>query len=280
VSRSGVLRASASRDVVAALGVLAGAACLAATPRDAVAQEVPAAPACLPFGPGEVLTYSVRVSLMGARGRNVMSVEGPTDVRGREAYVLKSSASVGIGPVRGTDRTTSWLDPARFAALRFVQHQRNVLSRDSDSVEINLEERRWRNRAGKEGAVESDAPLDELSFIYFIRTLPLGSDSAWSFRRHFDADRNPTDIRVTGRDTLDTPAGKFNVIEVKMRVRDRARYDGIGTIRLSISDDARRIPVRIRSVVPVAGSSTMTLASIAGPTPSCGAARVGSGSTP
>ena len=214
---------------------------------------------CFPFGPGERLSYAVRAATLGAKGKATMSVAGPELVRGRVALVLRSEASVGVLSLRGTDRSASWIDPMRFASLRFVQVELNVLSRASDSVEIMPEEQKWFRSNGRTGDTMSDTPLDVLSFIYFLRTLPFDRDTAWSFDRHFDAARNPALVRFAGRDTVTTPAGRFPVISVEMRVNDKEHYGGDGVIHLLLSDDARRTPVRIQSVMPTAGTTVFTL---------------------
>jgi hypothetical protein len=217
---------------------------------------------CLPFGPGEHLTYAVRAAMMGAKGETRMWVTGPELVRGRMTFALHSDASVGVGFIKGTDRTVSWIDPVRFAALRFTQVERHVISRGSDSVEIYPEERRWERSRGRTGETLSDAPLDILSFIYRLRTLPLGPDSSWTFSHHFDVARNPTTVRVVGRDSITTPAGVFQVWDVEMRVRDKEHFDGDGVIKLLVSADSLRLPVRIQSVMPTVGTTVMTLKTI------------------
>jgi hypothetical protein len=50
-----------------------------------------------------------------------------------------------------------------------------------------------------------------------------------------------------------------------MRVRDSRRYKGEGVIRINLSDDAMRIPVRIESAMPVVGTAVMTLQSFNNP---------------
>jgi Protein of unknown function (DUF3108) len=105
----------------------------------------------------------------------------------------------------------------------------------------------------------SDTPLDELSFMYFIRTLPLEPNSTYRFNRHFDAARSPTSVKVVRREIIATPAGRFQTILVEMRVKDPRRYHGEGVIRINLSDDAMRIPVRIESTMPVVGTAVMTL---------------------
>ena len=61
---------------------------------------------------------------MGAVGKGEMSVGGPVDVRGIEVLVLRSEMKAGVGFIRGTGLTQSWLDVDRMAALRFVKDER------------------------------------------------------------------------------------------------------------------------------------------------------------
>ena len=82
--------------------------------------------------------------------------------------------------------------------------------------------------------------------------------SAFSFDRHFEMARNPTLVRVIGRETLETRAGTFRTIVVDMEVKD-GRYGSGGTIRLHLSDDVRRLPVRIESSIPMAGRAVLLL---------------------
>jgi hypothetical protein len=237
---------------------------LAVAPAGAqVATGVSAAGAGLvPFAPGERLIYSVKVALAGASGRGIMTVSGPVQVRGTEAFVLRSETTVGVPLMHGTDRSASWYDPIRGASLRYVQHERHILSSGDDSVEINPDTRTWTAADGRTGTTLSDAPLDVLSFIYFLRTLDLRGDSIETFNRHFDADRNPTTVRVVGYDTLQTKAGHFATLRVEMKVRDPRHYHGEGTLTINLSDDARRLPVRIVSVMPIVGTTVMTLDSV------------------
>ena len=55
------------------------------------------------------------------------------------------------------------------------------------------------------------------------------------------------------------PAGTFPAIVVEMRVKD-PRYGGKpGVLKLHLSDDHCRLPLRIESDVPVAGRAVMVL---------------------
>lgn len=228
-------------------------------------------PARLPFAVGERLTYRARVAKAGNVGRGAMWIEGPVDVRGTSTYLLRFDFKAGVGPVKAEDRTSSWLDARRMASLRFAKHERHPISKSDQRVEILPEERRWQAEDGEAGTSLSSAPLDELSFMYFLRTIPLDADTVYRFDRHFDPARNPTTVRVVRRDTIETGAGTFRAVLLEMRVRDARHYKGEGVIRIYQSDDACRIPVRIESGMPVIGTAVLTLESDAGVARECSA---------
>ncbi|WP_025414587.1 DUF3108 domain-containing protein [Gemmatirosa kalamazoonensis] len=228
-----------------------------------VAGAATTAAARLPFFVGERLTYRVHAAHFGASGRLSMLVDTTEVVRGTATWVLRFDFQARVGPFKAVDRTESWLDPVRLTALRFHKHERDPLSKHDEHVEIDGAAHRWTGDGGTSGVIASDAPLDELSFMYVLRTLPLGGSTAAAVRydRHFDAARNPTLLRVVGRRTLTTEAGTFRTVTVEMRVQDERRYHGEGVIRLDLTDDDWRIPVQIESDMPVVGRTRMTLAS-------------------
>lgn len=71
--------------------------------------------------------------------------------------------------------------------------------------------------------------------------------------RHFDQARNPVKVRAVGY------ADDVQVIE--MSVPDKRQKSGFSVLRFYVSRDARRIPMRIESSMPVAGKVTMTFVS-------------------
>lgn len=212
----------------------------------------------LPFAVGERLSYAVHAG-PGMNGRGEMWIAGPVDVRGTAAMVLHSEITGGFGPFRVSDKTTSWIDPDRMMTLRFTKSERNPLGRHEEDVEFDPASQGWRAADGRTGASPSDQPLDELSFIYALRTLRIPEDGALVLNRHFDTERNPTVVRSLGRSSVTTPAGEFQVRDIEMRVRDARRYRGEGVIRISLSDDTCRRPVRIESTMPKAGTVVLTL---------------------
>jgi Protein of unknown function (DUF3108) len=90
-------------------------------------------------------------------------------------------------------------------------------------------------------------------------TLTLTPGLVHRMDRHFDARRNPVTVRVLRREVLRVLAGEFSTVVVEMEVRDPERFGGRGMLLLHLTEDARRLPVRIESRVPVAGQLVLEL---------------------
>jgi hypothetical protein len=224
----------------------------------------------LPFAPGERLTYTGRVRA-GVGGSGTITVDAPSELRGINTWVLHSDMQGKVGPIKGYERNASWLDPMRMATLRYTSNARQLFKHDVDAVDIFGQERRWKSEKGLEGETSTSAPLDELSFLFYLRTLPLPADETLTLSRHFDMARNPTIVRVIGREEVEVGAGRFRAIVIEMRVRDARRYHGEGTIRIHLSDDRCRLILRLESDVPDAGKATLSLVSYEGARWTCSA---------
>lgn len=213
----------------------------------------------LPFAVGEVLQFRVNVARGGNIGTGEMRVES-TPAHDPAPWRLVSEMKARRGFLTATDRTTSWFDPTRMATARFEKRERHPLSRADERVDIDRQSGRWHSTRDSVGEpLGSDFPLDELSFLYFVRTLPLDRDSTFQFNRHYDERRNPTLVSVGAEEVLETDAGTFRTRVVVMHVRDPKHFKGIGLIKLNIDVSACRMPVRIVSKMPIVGTTTLTL---------------------
>jgi hypothetical protein len=214
----------------------------------------------LPFFVGEEFRYRIQVARVGTVGVGTLRVADTALLRGDEAYLLRFDVETRVLGIGAVDRTAAWLDPARMAAVRFHKHERHPLSRHDERVEIFPAQQRWEDATGRGGATLSDAPLDELSFLYFVRTLPLSPGTVHRLDRHFRAERNPVTVRVLGRESVHVGAGSFAAVLVEMRVRDARRYGGgEGAIRIHLSDDPCRLPLRIESSMRGMGTTVLAL---------------------
>jgi hypothetical protein len=224
----------------------------------------------LPFAPGEKFEYNGRVHV-GVSGSGTLRVDGPSQLRGTTVWTLHSDMEGKLGFLKASNRAASWIDPVHMSALRYTSRERHLLAKHDEDVSIFANEKRWSAEGGLEGPLVTEQPLDELSFLYFLRTLPLADEAELTIARHFDAARNPTIVRVVGREEIEVGAGRFRAVVVEMRVRDARRYKGEGVIRIHLSDDACRLILRLESNMPDAGKATLALTSYEGVRSVCAA---------
>ena len=213
--------------------------------------------------PAESLVFRARSSRFGGMGRATMWTQD-AELRGTPVALARFEFRAKVALLAVEDRSASWIEGATAAGmrtLRYSKRERNPMGGSDEEIEVLPDTRSWAASDGRSGTLGTPTPLDELSFIYLVRALPLDHSTTVELRRHYDSTRNPVRITRMGHDTVETPSGRFRVVTVEMRVRDPRRYRGEGVIRFDLSDDACRLPVRIRSAVPLAGKSTLTLES-------------------
>lgn len=110
---------------------------------------------------------------------------------------------------------------------------------------------------------------DLLSAIYSLRSLPLAPGSIYPFTTQLAGTQYDAELRVTGRETVNTPAGSFNALATQVRVRANHEADDY-RVQIFFSDDARHVPVFI-TAHHRAGEIRIALASdevVLPPTPS------------
>ena len=250
-ARSNPITGSLQRRGTAVAGLLLLGICSAAQPDETSLN--------LPFSIGEKLSYDVMLARGSRVGNATMWIEGPATVRGTSTYVLRFDSRVRLALFTGVSSSGSWFDPVRKTSLRYFKRERSLLTHDDVSVDMYPDEKKWKSRDGTTGDSPSDSSLDELSFIFFIRTLPLTPGSSFRFDRHFDVARNPVIVNVIRREVTATAMGELHTVLVEMRVRDPKHYEGEGLIRINLTDDQCRLPARIESTMPIVGKAIMTI---------------------
>lgn len=223
---------------------------------------VPMAVAPVPFGPGERLGYKVSVSPFGQVGRGSMEVVGLDTIRGFPAYHLRFNLKGGILFAKVDDRLQSWFDVSRLVSRRFKQDQKEINYERHRTFDFLPEERRWiRLDRNETGELATDQPLDDVSFLYFARTLPLEVGRTYTFDRYFKQDGNPVVLKVVRKETVTVPAGTFRTIVVQPIIQTRGLFGKGGKAEVYFTDDERRLLVQMKSDVPVLGSLNLYLQS-------------------
>lgn len=219
------------------------------------------AAAALPFAVGERADYQVKLGVVSV-GSGFLEVAGTEVVGGAQTMHARMQVSGSLGIARVNDRYESWIDTQGLFSRRFIQNIQEVRYRRNRSYEFDPARRTYRRLDKDEsGTIASDKPLDDLSFMYYARTLPLEVGDVYTLNRYFKESGNPVVLRVVRRETVEVPAGTFRTVVVQPVIRTGGLFGEGGRAEIYFTDDARRIPVLIKSRVPVVGSLTMSLRS-------------------
>ncbi|MGH9896146.1 MAG: DUF3108 domain-containing protein, partial [bacterium] len=86
-------------------------------------------------------------------------------------------------------------------------------------------------------------PLDELAFLYFLRTTPLEVGRSYSYERYFRKGYNPIQVEVTGRDPVALPGSTVPCLALRVTTRGMV-------MRVWLTDDQRRLPAQLELPLP------------------------------
>ena len=219
-----------------------------------------APPAVVPWGVGEQALYQVRLGGVPV-GSGSMEVLGIRNVGGHPTYHTRFRLAGGVPLARVDDKFESWIDVAELFSRRFKQDQKEVRFERNRTYEFFPEQRTFRRTdgSGETGTLPTNRPLDDVSFLYYARTLPLELGATYRLNQYFKESGNPVVLRVLRRETVKVPAGTFQTVVVRPIIKTKGLFAEGGEAEVYFSDDARRLVVQVRSKVPVIGSLTMQL---------------------
>lgn len=238
--------------------LLSLAAC-AATLSTPAAAQAPRSPAAVPYGPGETATYQVKLGGVGV-GSGSLQVIGLERVNDHLTYHARLAVSGGIPLARVDDKLDTWIDVNGLFSRRFRQDQKEIRFRRYRTYEMFPEQGMFRRTdTGKNVALETDRPLDDVSFLYFARTLPLRVGETYTLNQYFKEAGNPVILKVLRKETVTVPAGTFRTVVVQPIIKTDGLFGQGGEAEVYFSDDDRRIVVQLRSRVPVVGSLSLHL---------------------
>jgi hypothetical protein len=206
----------------------------------------------LPFGPGESLRFSIEYGPVKA-GTATLEVQPMRTHKGRTAYHFVSTAS--SAPFfdkvyRVRDRIDALVDAQRFVTLQYRKVQREGAHRAEHHTVYDHEGNRARY---KDGVVVSIPPgaIDMLSAFYRTRLEKLEPGQSLYLPHHSDKKTFYLEVQVLRRERTQVPAGTFQCLVVEPLVRDAGPFRNQGKLTLWLTDDERRMPVRMESKVPV-----------------------------
>jgi len=211
----------------------------------------------VPFGPGEYLEYNVKVGPFGIGG-GFMSIDTVETVQGYPSYLFHwgISGSILFGAAKVDDDYRSWMDVESLMSRRFIKDVKQNDYVRRKHYEMYPEELLWELVGESDsGDLASALPLDEISFVYFLRSMDLEVGKTISFNRYFKEEGNPVRIEVLRRDTRDTDAGVFNTIVVRPVIPGGSLFDEDAKAEIHLSDDENRYVVYMKSETGILGMS-------------------------
>jgi hypothetical protein len=233
--------------LVAAAGII-GAADLSHAAAARIAPPAAEANVHAPFKVGEKLVYNAKVNFMNA-GQASMSVEDIENVRGHATYHTIFNVKGRVLFFHVDDHYESWFDTTTLVSLHHVQHIDETRNQIDKTYDFYPERRVYVRNGEEKPSVEE--PLDEGSFIYFMRSVPLEVGKTYEFNRYYQPDKNPVIIKVDRREHITVPAGEFDAIVVKPIIKSKGLFGEHGEAEVWFSDDSAHTLLRLKSKLPV-----------------------------
>ena len=196
----------------------------------------------VPFRAGETFTYAAKVRFFNA-GSASLRVIGVEDVRGQPVFHTVVDLNGHVLFYHAEDRAESWFDTTTLNSLRLIHTVQENGNEQSGSYEF-YPDRKMYIRNGEEKPSVAD-PIDEGSFLYYLRTLPLEVGKSYTINRYYHLDRNPIVINVLRREHVKVPAGEFDAIVVNPVIQSHGVFSENGHAEVWIADDSTRAIVRL-----------------------------------
>jgi len=212
----------------------------------------------VPFNVGERAEYNLKYGIIHA-GTAVVEVLPFDTVRGKTTWHTVFRLRGGIIGYRINDRFDSWMDVYTLASLRHWQDLDEGPNERERRFEI-FPDRKEFVQDKQEPQPSVELPLDDGSFVFFLRTIPLEVGKEYSFDQYFRPDRNPVRIQVIRRERISVPAGTFNTIVVKPIIKTRGVFAENGRAEVWLTDDTTRLMVQMKTHVKF-GTLTLYLKS-------------------
>jgi hypothetical protein len=192
-----------------------------------------------PFAVGETLRYDAKLGYFPV-GTATVSVSRRVPERGVDAYVFTMAGQGGPPGLRVRYDLTSWVDSRRFNSLRFQRQSVQAGKTERHEYVIVPDSSRYREVGVPGEWVAPAEPLDELAFLYFLRTAPLKLGQSYTYSRYFRTGYNPIQVVVAAaREPVAMPDGR-NVPSIPVEVTSRGM-----TMKVWLTDDVRRLPAQL-----------------------------------
>jgi hypothetical protein len=203
-----------------------------------------------PWGVGERLTYSAKLGMISL-GSGTLEVAGIDTVRGTEVFKFRFRLQGKTIVYSLDDVLESFVGTEDMISRRFVQDFVENGKPIKRHYEIFPDSGYFREE-GKPGTQPAPADaLDDAAFFYFVRVTELQVGKKYTFDRYFRKEKNPVTIEVIKREKMELPDGRdVDCLVLHPVIDTKGMFSKRSDTRIWLTDDARRLPVQIRSKFP------------------------------
>jgi hypothetical protein len=199
----------------------------------------------LPFTPGEHLEYTISFGPIHVGSGSMQLTRGDT-LRGQPTYHAVFRISGGTLFFRVADRIESWFTVDSLTSLKFTQSLHEGRYHAERNFDI-YPSRHVYVPVGDTARPSVADPLDDASFLYFVRTLPLVLGATYRFDRYFQVDGNPVVIRVLRQERITVPAGTFDAIVVQPQITTGGIFSKNGRAEVWLRADGAHEVLQMKS---------------------------------
>lgn len=211
--------------------------------------------------PGEVLVYKVRQGLMTVGEASLSVMKKTVLVSSRPCYHIISTARSSsfldrFYKVR--DRNDSWMDAVTLTSMGYSKKIREGkffrdiwVKFDPETLTFTAQKTDKKKHSKRSSGKLPGPVQDILSSLYYLRAKPLevGKDIIMDI----NSKKNwPLVIKVHRRQTVKTPAGKFDCFLVEPRLREEGIFVAKGkSVLVWLTADQKHIPVLMKAEILV-----------------------------
>lgn len=214
------------------------------------------------FGPGEILKYKVHYGFVNAANAKMVVADGLQYIDGHPCYKIDIyGESIGMFDMflRIRDNWGTYLDtesirPER--SYRYIQEgkYRKKEIVDFDHTDQSAAVKEYSHSKKKWKPIESypvpSNVQDIVSAYYYLRTVDfdhIKEGEIININAFFDKEIYDFKIRMIGREMVKTKLGKIRSLVLSPIMPENSLFDGENSIRVWISDDINKVPLKIQA---------------------------------
>ncbi|MFO7891800.1 MAG: DUF3108 domain-containing protein [bacterium] len=203
------------------------------------------------FNHGERLVFEVAFGPLVA-GTATMSIPDTQTIHGRPCYHMVTTARSTkfvdtFYKVR--DRIETFIDMEGLFPWKFSKHLRE--GSYSTDQHVDYDQINGKIYYKKDTIDAPQFIQGVLSSFYYVRTVPFKVKESFNIDNFGDGKIYPLKILVHKKDRIKVPAGEFDCVIIEPVMREKGVFNRKGRMAIWLTDDKRRIPVLMKSKLPI-----------------------------